>query len=66
MLANYDDYYAPYFCSTDGQYIFDTLNLNTQASWNTEDKREEGVEISILELQQVEKNTFFIGTDRIL
>ena len=45
--------------------MFNTMNLNTQASWYT-DEKPEGRDISVLCLQQLEKNTFFVGFDRIL
>ena len=44
--------------------IFDTYNLNTQASWYTD--QPEGKEVNILCLQQLEKNTFFVGMGSIL
>lgn len=47
-----------------GNLIFDTVNLNTQASWYTEEKPE-GRDVNLLCLQQLEKDTFFIGVDRI-
>lgn len=52
------------FCSAGGRLIFDTMNLNTQASWYTDDKPE-GRDANVLCLQQLERDTFFIGIDRI-
>ena len=43
--------------------IFDTLNLNSQASWFTD--KPEGKPVNILCLQQLEKDTIFIGMERI-
>ena len=43
--------------------IFDTYNLNTQASWYTD--QPEGREVNVHCLQQLEKNTFFVGIGRI-
>lgn len=42
--------------------IFDTLNLNSQASWFTD--KPEGKPVNILCLQQLEKDTIFIGMER--
>ena len=50
--------------SADGTNLFETLNLNSQASWYTE--QPEGKALHVLCLQQLEKDTIFIGMDRIL
>ena len=51
--------------SKDGNIIFDTLNLNTQANWYTDDPPESS-EVPVLCLQQLEKDTIFLGLERIL
>ena len=48
----------------DGNIIFDTLNLNTQANWYTDEP--ECKEVPVLCLQQLEKDTIFLGLERIL
>lgn len=52
-------------CRADGKLIFNTMNLNTQASWYT-DEKPEGRDLNVLCLQQLERDTFFVGIDRIL
>ena len=44
--------------------MFDTLNLNSQASWFID--KPEGKDLPVLCVQQLEKDTIFIGMDRIL
>lgn len=46
----------------DGSVLFDTMNLNSQASWFTD--KPEGKELPVLTLQQLERDTIFIGIDR--
>ena len=43
----------------DSTLYFETINLNTQANWQTD--KPEGKDLPILSLQQLEKDTFFIG-----
>jgi len=52
------------FSSLDGTLIFNTLNLNSQASWFTH--KQEGKDLPVLCVQHLEKDTIFIGLDRIL
>ena len=54
----------PFFTSPEGSLIFDTLNLNSQASWFID--KPEGKDLPVLCVQQLEKDTIFIGLDRIL
>ena len=61
-------YYYTVLCllfRNDGRLLFDTMNLNTQACWYTADKPASR-DLDVLCLQQLEKNTFFVGSDRIL
>ena len=51
------------FYSDDGTILFDTLNLNSQASWYSD--QPEGRPLNMLCLHQLEKDTVFIGMDRI-
>ena len=52
--------------STDGNVVFDTMNLNTQANWYTDQPAVECKEVPVLCLQQLEKDTIFLGLERIL
>ena len=54
-----------YMSRLDGNVIFDTMNLNTQANWYT-DQPAECKEVPVLCLQQLEKDTIFLGLERIL
>ena len=45
----------------DSTLYFETINLNTQANWYTD--KPEGKDLPILSLQQLEKDTFFIGLE---
>ena len=51
---------------TDGNVVFDTMNLNTQANWYTDQPAIECKEVPVLCLQQLEKDTIFLGLERIL
>ena len=46
--------------------VFDTMNLNTQANWYTDQPATECKEVPVLCLQQLEKDTIFLGLERIL
>ena len=48
-------------CRADSTLYFETINLNTQANWQTD--KPEGKDLPILSLQQLEKDTFFIGLE---
>jgi len=48
--------------SVEGTLIFNTLNLNSQASWFTD--KPEGKDLPVLCVQQLEKDTIFVGLDR--
>lgn len=48
--------------SPDGTVLFETLNLNSQASWYSD--QPEGRPLNILCLQQLEKDTIFVGMER--
>jgi [mitogen-activated protein kinase] kinase 5 len=48
--------------SPDGTTLFDTLNLNSQASWYAD--QPDGKSLHVLCLQQLEKDTIFIGLER--
>ena len=50
----------------DGNVVFDTMNLNTQANLCTDQSAVECKEVSVLCLQQLEKDTVFLGLERIL
>ena len=52
------------FSSLDGRLVFNTLNLNSQASQFVD--KPEGKELPVLCVQQLEKDTIFVGLDRIL
>ena len=54
----------PLFSSADETILFETLNLNSQASWYSD--KPEGRPLNVLCLQQLEKDTIFIGMERIL
>ena len=54
----------PLSLSPDGTLLFEALNLNSQASWYSD--QPEGRPLNVLCLQQLEKDTIFIGMDRIL
>ena len=49
--------------SADGRLLFNTLNLNTQVNSSSE---LEGLGVDVLCFQQIKRDTFFIGLDRIL
>ena len=51
------------FPSPEGTTLFDTLNLNSQASWYAD--QPDGKSLHVLCLQQLEKDTIFIGLERI-
>ena len=67
-LLSYNNNYAK--CSSlsraDGNVVFDTMNLNTQANWYTDQPAIECKEVPVLCLQQLEKDTIFLGLERIL
>ncbi|CAI8010512.1 Mitogen-activated protein kinase kinase kinase kinase 5, partial [Geodia barretti] len=48
--------------SPEGTTLFDTLNLNSQASWYAD--QPDGKSLRVLCLQQLEKDTIFIGLER--
>lgn len=58
-------HYPCEFHRKDGNIIFETLNLNTQANWYTDDPPESSA-VPVLCLQQLEKDTIFLGLERIL
>ena len=50
--------------SPSGSVSFDILNLNSGSNWFTE-SNPEATPCSVLCLQQLEKDTIFVGTDRV-
>ncbi len=46
---------------SDSSLYFETINLNTQANWYTD--KPDGKDLPILSLQQLEKDTFFVGLE---
>ena len=52
------------FSSHGGTLSFNTLNINSHASWFTD--KPEGKDLPVLCVQQLEKDTIFIGLERIL
>jgi hypothetical protein len=50
----------------DGNVVFDAMNLNTPDNWYPDQPIIECKEVPVLCLQQLEKNTIFLGLERIL
>jgi hypothetical protein len=50
----------------DGNVVFDTMNLNAQADRYTDQPAVECKQVPVLCLQQLEKDTIYLGLERIL
>ncbi len=52
--------------SPDDSVVFETVNLNSGANWFTDvPDSQDGKQLPVLSMQQLEKDTIFIGVDRI-
>ena len=60
-MAFFQYTFFPYVISADSSIYFESINLNTASNWYTD--KPDGKDLSILSLQQLEKDTFFVGLE---